>query len=163
MAKWGGARVLSTISSPAKAAVAQGAGADVTINYRQENLEDAVLEATNGSGVDRLIDVTFGVHINLTPRILKANSVIAAYASSDAPKPEIDYYPLMFNNTTIRLVFVYAMPAEAKEQAKSDITALLKDGRLSPLVAQSFPLEETAAAHELIESGKALGNVICCP
>ena len=163
MAKWGGARVLSTISSPAKAAVAQGAGADVTINYRQENLEDAVLEATNGSGVDRLIDVNFGVHINLTPRILKANSVIAAYASSDAPKPEIDYYPLMFNNTTIRLVFVYAMPAEAKEQAKSDITALLKDGRLSPLVAQSFPLEETAAAHELIESGKALGNVICCP
>ena len=161
MAKWGGARVFSTISSPAKAAVAQDAGADVTINYREENLEDAVLEATNGRGVDRLVDVNFGVHINLTPCILKANSVIAAYASSDVPKPEIEYYPLMFNNTTIRLVFVYAMPAEAKEQAKTDITALLRESRLQPLVAQRFPLEETAAAHELIESGKALGNVIC--
>jgi NADPH2:quinone reductase len=69
----------------------------------------------------------------------------------------------MFNNTTMRLVFVYAMPAEAKEQAKSDITALLRDGLLAPVVAESFPLEETAAAHELIESGKALGNVICRP
>ena len=131
------------------------------INYREENLAEAVLAATDGRGVDRIIDVNFGLHVNVTPQILKANGTIAAYASTDAPKPQIDYYPLMFNNTNIHLIFVYAMPAVAKEAAKRDIGTMLQAGGLPLQVAASFALAETAAAHEMVESGQALGNVIC--
>ena len=66
----------------------------------------------------------------------------------------------MFNNTVIRLVFVYAMPAAAKRAAGLTIDQMLRSGALRPRVAETFPLDQIAAAHELVEGGRQIGNVI---
>ncbi|MEM7226485.1 MAG: NADPH:quinone reductase [Pseudomonadota bacterium] len=160
MAKAAGARVVTTVSGDEKAAATREDGADTVVNYKTENLVEAVLTANGGKKLDRIVDVDFGSHVNLTPEILKPNGMIAAYASMGAPQPSLQYYPLMFNNTVIRLVFVYAMPAEATGAAGLAVDQMLRSGALKPRVAQTFALADIAAAHEMVEGGRQIGNVI---
>jgi NADPH2:quinone reductase len=160
MARASGARVLTTVSSDEKAAVAKEDGADTIINYKTEDLVPAILAATGGEKLDRIVDVDFASHINLTTDILKSGGTVAAYASMSNPTPELAYYPLMFNNTNIRLVFVYAMPQDAKDAAAKATNEFLKAGKLKGRIAATYPLQEIVAAHELVESGSQIGKVI---
>ena len=160
MAKAAGARVITTVSGAEKAAAAKADGADAVINYKTEPLVETVLAANGGAKLDRIVDVDFGSHVNDTPQLLKPGGTIAAYASMSAPQPTLQYYPLMFNNTVIRLVFVYAMAADAKQAAGLAVEEMLRSGALRPRVAEVFPLDRIAAAHELVEEGRQIGNVI---
>ncbi len=160
MAKAGGARVITTVSNEAKATSAREDGADAVVNYKEESVAEAVLAANGGQRVDRLVDVDFGSHINLTPDILARNGIVAAYASMAQPQPALNYYPLMFNNTLMRLVFVYAMPDEAMIEAQMDIDDMLRAGQLNPRVAATHGLDHIAAAHEQVEAAQQIGNVI---
>ncbi|WP_350335107.1 NADPH:quinone reductase [Coralliovum pocilloporae] len=160
MASAAGATVIATVSNDAKSALARAAGAALVINYRTEDLAARIVEEFGANSVDRLVDVDFGVHVSLTPQILKRNGVIATYASMGAPEPSLPFYQAMFNNTTIRLVFVYAMPDDAKWAAIEDINAFLRDGALAPLVAATYPFEQIAEAHEAVEAGGLTGNVV---
>lgn len=160
MAKAAGATVLTTVSGDEKGRAAKEDGADTVINYRTEDLASAILDATGGEKLDRIVDVDFASHINLTPDILKAGGVIAAYASMSNPEPALKYYPLMFNNTLMRLVFVYAMPQADKDAAVKGANEWLASGKLKPRIAATYPLKDIAAAHEHVEEGSQIGNVI---
>lgn len=160
MAKYRGAKLITTVSGEEKAEVAREDGADVTINYKTEPLSERVLDVNSGEKLDHIVDVDFGVHVNISPEILKPGAMIAAYASIGAPQPAIDYYPLMFNNTAIQLVFVYAMSWRHREAAQSDIDQMLCDGALKPRFAKTYTLDQTIEAHETIETGTQIGNVI---
>lgn len=158
LAKWGGARVITTISSEAKAGQARQAGADHVLNYRTENVVERI-KAIAGE-VDRVVDVDFGGNLPVTREVIKENSTIAAYASMGAPEPVIPFYALMFKNVTLRPILVYSMPEAAKRQAGADIVQALNERRLSHPVAASFPLDRLAEAHEAQESGQAIGNIV---
>lgn len=160
LAKWVGARVITTVSGEAKAAFAKSAGADHVINYKSEEVASAVLELTNGEGVDRVVDVEFGGNLDITRRIIKPNGTIAAYGSMAEPTPKLPFYELMFKGVNLRMVLVYILLEDAREHAKRDIKAALRDGALKPPIAQTFPLDQVAKAHEAVESGKAIGNVV---
>ena len=160
LGKWAEATVITTISSEAKAEQARLAGADHIINYRSEDVVARLKEITGGEGVDRIVEVDFGGNLPLILATLKANSTVACYASMGNREPSLPFYPLMFKNTTVRLVLVYSMPAAAKQQACQDIVAAIEAGRLSHPIAARFPLEELAAAHEAVESGTLIGNVV---
>jgi NADPH:quinone reductase len=159
-AKWGGARVITTVSSPAKAEHARTAHADAVLNYKTEGVVQRVLELTEGRGVDRVVEVEFGGNISVTEKVLKENAVIAAYASAAAPVPAIPYYPLMMKNTMIRLVLVYSMPPEARQKAIADVFQAHQAGVLHHAVGATYGLEHIAKAHQSVESGTALGNVV---
>ena len=96
----------------------------------------------------------------ITQSFLKENGTITAYASTRTPEPVFPYYPLMRANVNIRLVYVYTMPDETKRQACTDIVQAIEDGRLTHAVAARFPLNDIAGAHELVESGDYMGNVV---
>lgn len=163
IAKWAGATVFATVSSAEKAGRAQAAGADAVIDYKREDVAARVLDLTGGRGVDRVIEVDFGANLETNLRLLKPGGAIAAYASAAAPKPALDFYPFMNRNAAFRFVLVYAMEADAKAAAVRDIDVMLRQGRLTHPVAATFALEETAAAHETVESGRATGNVVVIP
>lgn len=160
LAKWGGATVITTVSSDEKATLAKEAGADHILNYRTEDVAERIREITNGDGVDRIAEVEFGGNLPVTQKVLKGNGTVAAYSSMKAPEPVLPYYPMMIANTTIRLVMVYVMPDQAKRQACEDILRTIEEGKLIHSVGPKFSLEETAAAHEAIESGNYIGNVV---
>ena len=161
LAQWGGAaRVIATVSSDDKAKLADAAGADVVINYRDGDVAAEVMAATADAGVDRIIEVAFGANLPTTQAVLKDNGVIATYASDGAPTPTLPFYPLMTKNALLRWVYMYKIPDDAVAQAHNDITTWLAARPSQHLVAKEFSLEDTAAAHEYLESGQATGTVV---
>ncbi len=160
MAKLGGATVIGTVSSPAKAAHALSAGADVVIDRKREDVVARVEALCSGRGVDRIIEVDLGANLALDVPLIKANGTIASYSSSAVPEPVFPYYPLAFKGVTLRLVQGFNLPPAARAAAIADIAAWSAAGRLRHAIAAEFPLAEIAAAHELLESGRAIGNIV---
>lgn len=164
LAKWGGATVITTVSRPQQAELAQAAGADHIINYKTEDVVQRIKEITgaaDGRGIDRVVDVDLGANLSITSAVLRPNGVVATYSSGGAEQePTLPSLPLLINAITIRFVFVYIMPKEAKQMAASDITAALEAGAIRHNIAQRFPLNEVATAHEVQESGKMIGKAI---
>lgn len=160
LAKWAGATVITTISSAQKAAHAQQAGADHIINYRSEDVSAHIQDLTEGCGVDRIVEVDFGRNLPVTLAVLRENGTIATYASMSNPEPKLPFYALMFKNINLRLVLVYSMLETAKKQACHDIGQAIEENQLSHAIAARFPLERLVEAHEAVESGALLGNIV---
>lgn len=160
MAKWGGAKVIATVSNAEKAELAKSAGADYILNYREENVAEKIKTITHNEGVDRIVDVDFGGNLKTSQEILKLNGVIASYASMGNTRPEFPFYSLMFKGVTIQLVMVYELFAAARQQAINDINTMLAAGFLKHHVSDQFSLADIVAAHKLVESGKASGHVV---
>lgn len=160
IAKWAGARVIATVSSESKAALARAAGADDTIDYRRDDVAARVQEMTVGAGIDHVVEVDFGANVGTSVKVLKPNGTIAAYASSRVPEPVLPYYPLMTRGIGIDLVFVYILPPAARAQALADLDAMLSAGFLQHNTGARFALDQTAAAHEAQEAGAVVGNIV---
>lgn len=159
LARWAGARVIATVSSPEKAAHARKGGAHATIDYRREDVAARIAELTKGEGVDRVVDVELGVNLPAYEKVLRPAAVIATYAAA-AVQDSVLPSRLRQRNVTVRMVFVYTMPDAAKRQAIADIGRWLARGRPKFAIAARFPLSEIAAAHETVESGNKIGHVI---
>jgi NADPH2:quinone reductase len=158
-AKLGGARVLTSVSTEDKASLARKCNADEVINYKNENVSERVRELTGGAGVDRVVDVEFGGNLTTSVDVLKPNGVIAAYASDAVKEPTLPFYQLLYGNVTLRCELVFLMEEDAKLAAIDDITGWLETNALTHNLGPSFPLEETAAAHEAVEAA-TFGKVI---
>jgi NADPH2:quinone reductase len=159
LARWAGARVIATVSSPEKAAHARKGGAHATIDYRTENVAERLDALTRGKGVDRVVDVELGVNLPTYEKMLRPAAMIATYAAA-AAQDSVLPSRLRSRNITVRMVFVYTMPDAAKRQAIADIGRWIATGRPKFAIAARFPLSEIAAAHETVESGKKIGHVI---
>jgi NADPH2:quinone reductase len=160
LAKWGGARVIATVSSPAKAAHASAGGADYVIDYRSENVGARVLELTGGAGADRIVEVDLGGNLEASLACVAMNGVIAAYASRGEATPRLPFYRLMRKNITLHAVLLYSTPAEFRRRAQQEINRWLETGEAKHTVAATYALRETAAAHEAVESGGKIGTVV---
>jgi len=157
MARLSGAEVITTVSSPEKAAHA--GPADHVINYREEDVAERVLEITGGRGAERIVEVEFGGNLAATERMIAESGTIAAYASAGDRTPALPFYPLMFRNTRLHMLLVYLLDAASRRRGEAQLTAWLEAGALSHAVAETYPLAETAAAHRAVERGNKLGSV----
>lgn len=160
LAKWGGAKVIATVGSDEKKAIAKECGADEVINYKSEDVADRVKEITNVEGVDRIIEVAFATNLKVDREIIKPNGAIATYSSGESNNPEVPFLPFLLKNTLVRFVLVYAMPKQAHQAAAKDITTCLEKGVFQHLISQKLSLSEIVAAHEAVEKGEGIGNVV---
>jgi NADPH2:quinone reductase len=158
LAKRAGARVVTTVSGPAKAALADQAGADLVVNYRSP---DAAEQIQALGPVDRVIEVALGANLELDLAVIRPHGTIVTYAAEPA-NPELPVRACMTASLTLEFVLLYGVPMPALDQAAADITAALAAGELTGLPVSTFPLAEIAAAHEAAEGG-AVGKVIVTP
>jgi NADPH2:quinone reductase len=159
-AKWSGARVITTVSGAAKAAHAKSAGADHVINYRDQDVVAVIKELTAGAGVDRIVEVEFGGNLAICNQVLKVGGVIAAYGSAAIPAPQLPFYPMMFNHTTVQMLLVYVLTTAQRQRAYGLINDALETGILKNHIGARFALADTAQAHIAVETGSVIGNVI---
>ena len=159
-AKWGGARVIATVSSAAKAEQARLAGADLVINYKNEDVVARVMAFTGERGVNRVVDVDFGGNIDTTLKSMAMNSTIAVYATNGNRTPTVPMRELMEKCIAVRALVLFALPPPLLAAAQADITKWLTAGKRIHNVAAQFPLSETAQAHLAVEKGDKLGTVI---
>jgi len=155
-----GARVIATASNPEDRATCLAAGADCVVNHRDGDVAAAIMDASDGRLVDRIVDVEFGGNLPVSVEVLQTGGTIATYASTRVPEPRLPFYKMMYKDVTIRIVIVYAMPEAAKAAAVSDINEALTTGRLAHRIAATLPLEQIARSNELIEAGGVRGAVV---
>jgi NADPH2:quinone reductase len=151
-----GARVVATVSSDDKAALAEAAGADVVVNYRAEDAADRI-RAAAPDGADRIVEVAPAANAALDAAVVAPNGVVSIYAADGDLEAAVR--PLMVKNVCLRFVLVYTVPAEWLARAVDHVSAAVAAGRLTELPAHRFTLAEIAAAHEAVEGG-AVGKVL---
>ena len=153
------ATVITTVSSPPKAEIARQAGADHVIDYKREDVGERVMAITGKRGVDAVIEMDLAANARLLPNVLAPNGVVAIYGSG-AAEASIPFQFLLQNSITMQFFLVYLMPQAERERATADITRMLERNELIHNVAQTFDLGDMVAAHEAVESGKAMGNIV---
>ncbi len=158
-AKKAGATVVATISSPEKAKLARAAGADHTIDYRRENVGERIEAITSKKGVDAVIELDVAANAKLLPQVLRSRGKVVVYGTGAAEAT----VPLMFflrNAITLEFIYVYELDGAERAAALAAIGRVLETNTLATNIAVTLPLAETAAAHEAVEDGKVLGNVV---
>jgi NADPH2:quinone reductase len=163
LARWAGATVITTISSPEKAALATAAGAHHTVDYTADDPEGAI-RALAPDGVDIVVEVAPAVNARLNHAVVANRGTIAVYANNGGDSMTLDVRAHFSLNIRYQFLLLYTLAPAAIAAATEDITAALQAGALPvgeaaglPLVR--FPLERTADAHAAVESG-VVGKVL---
>lgn len=153
-----GASVITTISSAEKAKLARAAGADHTIDYKQENVGERVMAITGKRGVDAVIELDLAANAKLLPGVLRPRGKVVVYGTQAEAVLPAQW--MLVNWITLQFMLVYELTEAERKAAIGAINRMLQDGRLISNIAQTFALSEIVAAHETVEQGKALGNVL---
>ena len=159
LAKLRGARVLTTVSSAEKAAHARAAGADAIINYREEDVGERVKALTDGRGVDAIIEMDLSRNAGYYPNVLRPFATVAVYGMS-ANEATLPSLWLMQNNINLRFLFIYEISAEDRAAGIGELSELLAANRLTHTIARRLPLADIAEAHNMVEQGKLIGNIV---
>ncbi|MEM7546579.1 MAG: NADPH:quinone reductase [Pseudomonadota bacterium] len=157
MAALGGARVITTVSSDAKAA---HSGAADWINYREADVAEAVMDMTSGEGVDRIVEVDFGANQAASLAVIKAGGTIASYASAADMTPVLQFYGFMFKHVNLRMLIRYQFSAAENRAGEAALTEWLEAGKLSHAVVPGGTLDDIAAGHDMVMAGDKLGTVV---
>lgn len=163
LARWAGATVVTTVSSPEKARLATAAGAHHTVDYRTEDVAEAVRRVAPG-GVDIIAEVAPAVNAAVDGAVIAPNGVVAAYATDGGPEVTLLIRTFFVPNVRWQFVLVYTMPDAAKQRAIADVTAAVTAGALrvgeeAGLPLHHFPLADAAKAHAAVED-HAVGKVL---
>ena len=159
LAKLRGAEVITTVSSPRKADHAASAGADHVIDYRKEDVAARVQVITAGAGVDCVLEVDLSDNARSYVQVLRAGSRVVVYGASGA-QAQVPSVALMQKSVGLQFFMIYAIPAHDRQDGIAEIGRLLQGRQLSHTIGQILTLAETAKAHELLEAGEVMGNLV---
>jgi NADPH:quinone reductase len=166
MAKRRGARVIGTVGTEAKAALARGAGADEVILYAREDFLEAVKRLTDGRGVDVVYDSVGRATAEKSLDCLVPRGMMVFYGNASGPVPPVD--PLLLSRkgslflTRPNLVHHIADRASLEARA-SDVLGDVAAGRLAVRIDRTLPLADAAEAHRALEGRLTAGKVLLAP
>lgn len=166
MARARGARVLGTVSTEEKAALAREAGADEVVLYTKDDFEAAARQFTSGRGLSVIYDGVGQATFDKGLRCLAPRGTMVLFGQSSGPVPAFD--PLVLSQkgslflTRPRLNDYIATREELVSRA-GEVLEWVRDGRLRVRVAAEFPLAEAAEAHRALEGRKTTGKVLLLP
>ncbi|MCA0244296.1 MAG: NADPH:quinone reductase [Proteobacteria bacterium] len=155
----GAAQVISTVSNAQKAKLALDAGADHVIDYKTEPVAERVRELTQGQGIDRVIELDVAVNGKLDLELLRPGGELVAYGSS--PKPlDLPFGVLLAKNLQLKFFMVYHLAAADRARATATLQRMLARGELQHNIADRLPLARIVQAHEAVEGGALVGNLV---
>jgi NADPH2:quinone reductase len=163
LARWSGATVVTTVSSPEKAELATAAGADHVVNYREDDTEAAIL-AVAPDGVDLVVELAPAQNNALDLAVTKVHATIAIYANNGGDELTVPLRPTFSKNLRYQYVILYTLDDRFLRAAVEAVSEAVRAGALQvgtehgvPL--HHFPLAQAAAAHDAVENG-AVGKVL---
>ncbi|WP_417786996.1 NAD(P)H-quinone oxidoreductase [Stutzerimonas xanthomarina] len=164
LAKQFGATVYTTVGSSEKADACRRAGADRVINYHEEDFVEVLKQATDGNGVNVILDMVGGDYIPRNIKSLAVEGRLVQIAFLKGSRVELDTAPIMrkrltFTGSTLR-PRSRAEKADIAKALQDKVWPLLDQGLCHPVIHATFPLEEAAEAHRLMESSKHIGKIM---
>jgi len=163
LARWAGATVIATVSSPEKAALARAAGAQHVVNYREADAA-AEIRRIAPDGVDQIVEVAPAQNAALNLQVIRNRGAISVYANNGGDQMALDVRAHFSLNVRYQFLLLYTVGQEALDAAAQDINAAIDDGALSVgepagLPVHRFHLVGTGAAQAAVESG-VVGKVL---
>jgi NADPH2:quinone reductase len=157
LATWGGATVIGTVRGGAD--IVRVTSASVAHAVALDGADPvAAIRAHAPGGVDRIIEVAFSDNIDIDSQVIKNQGAIAAY-STRRDRPDFPFWPMLFDNVSIRLLGSDDFPLAAKQQAALDLCSAARDGALAIEIDSVLPMDRAATAHDKVDSGPA-GRVL---
>ena len=164
MAKAMGNRVFATAGSDEKCAACVRLGAERAINYRTQDFEKEILAATDGKGVNVILDMVGGDYVPRELKCLADDGRLVFIAYLRGPKTELNIDAVMRRRLTITGSTLRPRPVEFKgaiaKSLREKIWPHIEAGRIKPEIYKTFPLEQAAEAHRLMESSQHIGKIV---
>jgi putative PIG3 family NAD(P)H quinone oxidoreductase len=159
-----GARVLATAGTAEKCAACRRLGAERAVNYKEEDFVAVVKEATDGQGVDVILDMVGGRYIPRNLECLAREGRLVLIAFLGGAKAEVDFRPVLQRWLTVTGSTLRPRSIEEKGRIaralQKEVWPRLESGEIAPVIHATLPLEEAAEAHRLLESGIHVGKVV---
>ncbi len=159
-----GGRVFATAGSPEKARACEALGAVRGIDYRAEDFVTVVREATEGRGVDLVLDMVAGDYLIRNQQACAVEGRIVMIAMLQGGRPPVDIMTLMAKRLTLTGSTLRARTSDQKGEIRDALLArvwpLIAAGRIKPVVHATFPLDQAADAHRLMESSAHVGKIV---
>ena len=130
--------------------------------YRSESVVERVRAETDGYGVDLLVEVDAAGSAPLLPQVLARDGVCTVYGSS-APEIRYGFGPMITSGANLRFFIVYELAPSVRKEAQQQLGVWLSKGLARHALAQRFALAEIVLAHEAVERGALIDNVVVTP
>jgi len=164
LAKAARARVFCTAGSERKLARCRELGADVAINYREEDFVARVRDETGGRGVDVILDNMGAAYLGRNVDALAPEGRLAVIGLQGGRTGELDLGKLLAKRAAVLATALRARPAEGKAaivaSVREHVWPLLEDGAVRPVIDRVLPMSEAAEAHRVVEAGEHVGKVL---
>lgn len=165
LAKVFGAKVAATAGTAEKVSTATAfLGADIAINYAEEDFNESLRAQNGGRGADVILDVVGAKYLKQNVEALADYGRLIVIGLQGGTKGELDLGKLLGKRAAI--VGTALRPRSSEEKAvimnavRESVWPLVSDGRIRVLVAKTFPLDQVRAAHEYFDSGEHMGKVL---
>ncbi len=157
-----GARVFTTAGSDAKCRACEDLGAEFAVNYRTDDYVEALRQSAGG--VDVSLNMVGGSYLARDIRLLAPDGRLVMIAFLEGPKAELNFAQIMTKRLTVTGATLRPQSVAAKarmaEALKTQVWPLISAGRIKPIMDQTFPLEDAAAAHARMESSAHIGKIV---
>ena len=164
LAKAFGARVIATAGSPSKCEACRALGADIAIDYSKEDFVDVIKTATEGRGVDVILDMVGGDYIERNIKCLADDGRLVNIAYQKGSIAQIDFMRVMLKRLTITgstlRVRTNAIKGGIAQAVAKNAFPLISAGKVKVLIDSTFPLRDAAAAHARMESSQHIGKIV---
>jgi len=159
-----GARVFTTVGSAEKAEVCKELGAELVINYKNQDFVEEIRDITGRKGVDLILDMVGGDYLPKNVKILADDGRLVQIAFLQGPKIELNFAQLMVRRLTITGSTLRPQSDLAKARIAEDLMEkvfpYLETGRIKPIMDSTFKLDEVVEAHKKMESSKHIGKIV---
>jgi NADPH2:quinone reductase len=162
-----GARVVVTAGSAQKLDAARALGADITINYRDEDFVARVRDETGGAGVDVILDIMGAAYLDRNIDALAAGGRLIVIGMQGGVKGELNIGKLLGKRAGVIATALRGRPVEGAggkgaivAEVVEHVWPMIADGRVRPVVGAVLPVEQATEAHRLLSSGEVTGKVV---
>jgi putative PIG3 family NAD(P)H quinone oxidoreductase len=164
LARQVGARVIVTAGSAAKLEACRELGAEVLVNYRDEDFVEAVTQATEGKGADVILDIVGAKYLSRNLSALATSGRLVIIGMQGGSRGELDIGALLAKRAAVIATSLRARPAQEKATivaaVREHVWPLVAAGRVQPIVQSRHPLADAAVAHRELEASEHVGKIL---
>jgi putative PIG3 family NAD(P)H quinone oxidoreductase len=164
LAKNAGATVAVTAGSREKLEACKRLGADIAINYREENFTESLMRATNDHGADVILDIIGAAYLAGNVDALAVGGRMVTIGMQKGSKAELDLGKLMMKRATITATTLRARPKEQKAEivqaVNEHVWPLVEDRKITPVIYRELPFSDAAEAHQIMEASTHIGKIL---
>lgn len=160
---FGATQIFTTVSSKEHQKASLKIGADVAINYNEDDFVEVVKKHTDGKGVDFVLDIIAGDYIQRNYEVAAMNGTILQIGVLKGLADKVNIFPMLAKRLTHTGATLRSQSAEAKAEVmaalQEKVWPLISKGQIKPLLYKTFDLEEARQAHEFLDQGQHVGKL----